>query len=210
MIQIDVFSDMVCPWCRIGKKNLQDALAAWGPKDEVEIHFRAFELDSTLPAEGLPFQDAMIRKMGGNAASLKQMTDRVTQAGEAVGVTFRFDQVTRMPNTKLAHRLTALLPASEQEAMIDAIMNAYFEQGQDIAQLDILLGIAASLGHDPVHLREQLEQGKGSDKVTHDQTAARQIGVTGVPFFVFNNKYALSGAYPPAELIKVLEKVAAE
>lgn len=210
MIQIDVYSDMVCPWCRIGKKNLQDALAAWDHKGEVEIRFRAFQLDSTLPAEGLPFQDAMIKKMGGNTASLKQMTDRVTQAGEAVGVPFRFDQVTRMPNTQLAHRLTALLPASEQEAMIDAIMKAYFELGQDIAQLDILLSIAASCGHDPNPLREQLAQGHGTDKVTSDEQEARQIGVTGVPFFVFNQRYALSGAYPPAELIKILDKVAAE
>ncbi|MBP1153366.1 MULTISPECIES: DsbA family oxidoreductase [unclassified Paenibacillus] len=210
MIQIDVYSDMVCPWCRIGKKNLQDALAAWDHKDEVEIRFRAFQLDSTLPTEGLPFHDAMIKKMGGNAASLKQMTDRVSQAGEAVGVPFRFDQVTRMPNTQLAHRLVALLPASEQEAMVDAIMTAYFEQGQDIAQLDILLDIAATCGHDPNPLREKLAQGQGTDKVTSDEQEARQIGVTGVPFFVFNNRYALSGAYPPAELIKILEKVATE
>ncbi|MUG71895.1 MULTISPECIES: DsbA family oxidoreductase [Paenibacillus] len=208
-MQIDVYSDMVCPWCRIGKQNLKDALAAWSGGKEATIRVRSFQLDPSLPPEGLPFHDAMGKKMGG-PAGVAQVTERVTQAGAAVGVTFRFDRVTRMPSTLLAHRLVALLPEDRQAALVDGIMKAYFEDGQDIAQLEVLLAIAAAQGHAAETLRSRLEQGEGAERVNADQEEAARIGVTGVPFFVFDNKYALSGAYPAEQMIKVMEQIVSE
>ncbi|MEK8130644.1 DsbA family oxidoreductase [Paenibacillus filicis] len=208
-MQIDVYSDMVCPWCRIGKQNLMNALAAWSGKDEAVVTFRAYQLDPELPPEGKPFGESMVKKMGG-AAQVAQATAQVTQAGAAVGVTFRFDQVTRMPNTRLAHRVTALLPADRQEAWVGSVMKAYFEDGQDIARKDVLLELAAGLGEDAVELGKRLEQGEGEAEVKADLQGGARLGITGVPFFVFNNKYALSGAYPPDQMIKVLEQTAAD
>ncbi|MED4603205.1 DsbA family protein, partial [Paenibacillus validus] len=110
----------------------------------------------------------------------------------------------------LAHRLVALLPEDRQAALVDGIMKAYFEDGQDIAQLEVLLAIAAAQGHAPETLRSRLEQGEGAERVNADQEEAARIGVTGVPFFVFDNKYALSGAYPAEQMIKVMEQIVSE
>ncbi|WP_159881970.1 DsbA family oxidoreductase [Paenibacillus puerhi] len=208
-MQIDIYSDMVCPWCRIGKQNLMNALAAWKDGDQAVIRYRAYQLDPDLPPEGKPFREAMAKKMGG-VNQIAQVTAQVTQAGAAAGVLFRFEHVTRMPNTLLAHRLTALLALDKQGAWVDAVMKAYFEDGQDIALKEVLLGIAAELGEDPEALGERLDRGEGKLQVKTDQQEAARLGITGVPFFVFNNKYALSGAYPPEQIIKVLEQTAAE
>ena len=208
-MQIDVYSDMVCPWCYIGKKNLKDALAIWPGGAEAQIRFRSFQLDPTLPPEGLPFREALSAKMGPNA-DLTKMLEQVTKAGAAVRLALRFDQITRMPNTLLAHRLVALLPQHEQEQLVDAIMRAYFAEARDIAQLDVLLEIAQSLGHDATQLSARLDQGEGAEQVAEDTVTAQQIGVRGVPFFVLNNKVALSGAYPASEIVKALTKAAVE
>ncbi|SDD14614.1 Predicted dithiol-disulfide isomerase, DsbA family [Paenibacillus sp. UNCCL117] len=209
MIQIDIYSDMVCPWCRIGKSNLMKALAAWKDGDQATVSYRAYQLDPELPPEGKPFQEAMAKKMGG-VHQIAQATDQVTRAGAAAGVPFRFDRVTRMPNTKLAHRLTALLPSDKQGPWVDAVMKAYFEEGQDIALREVLLSLASELGEDAEALGRRLDLGEGETQVKDDQQQAARMGVTGVPFFVFNNKYALSGAYPPDQIVKVLEQTAAE
>jgi predicted DsbA family dithiol-disulfide isomerase len=273
-ITIEVFSDLVCPWCRIGKKHLDDALAAWtggqeepgiqlvgsgeacGAGDEacgvdgvttggsvsgsaggasgasgagsagsaeaetavnagtaanadVHIVYRAFQLDPSTPVEGAPFRESLAAKFGGMAV-VDQMTGRVTEAGAASGITFRFDRIEKSPNTILGHRLIALAPAEKREALVDAYFRAHFEEGEDIGELDRLIAIAEGLGLDGADLRSRLAAGDGTADVQADFDRARRIGVTGVPFFVFGGKYAVSGAYPPAELIRILDKVADE
>ncbi len=258
-ITIEVFSDLVCPWCRIGKKHLDDALAAWngggqeeqgiqlvgsgeacGPGDEacgldggaggnggvgvvgeasgaeasavgdaVRVVYRAFQLDPSTPIEGAPFRESLAAKFGGMAV-VDQMTGRVTEAGAASGITFRFDRIAKSPNTVLGHRLIALAPADKREALVDAYFRAHFEDGEDIGELDRLIEIAEGIGLDGADLRARLAAGEGTDDVQADFDRARRIGVTGVPFFVFGGKYAVSGAYPPAELMRILDKVAEE
>lgn len=208
-MNIDVFSDMVCPWCRIGKKNMNDAIEAWeqATGETVTVSYHAFQLDPTLPPEGLPFNSAMEKKFGG-AAQLRPMLQRVTDAGAAVGVTFDFDNVGRMPNTVLAHRVTALLAEEGQAAWVEACMKAYFEDGKDIAQLDVLVELAREeLGVDADELRKLLEAGEGADSVVQDQQAAQNIGISGVPFFILDNKYALSGAYPAKQFLEAFQKI---
>ncbi|MFC5470321.1 DsbA family protein [Cohnella suwonensis] len=210
-MKIDVYSDMVCPWCRIGKKNMNDAIEAWsGQSDQsVEVSYHAYQLDPSLPVEGLPFDSVMEKKMGGKER-LRPMLQRVTDAGAAVGVTFNFDNVKRMPNTVLAHRITALLPQEDEEHWIEAVMKAYFEDGRDIARLDVLLEIAGELGLDPAEAKALLEKGEGLDAVERDQQSAQTIGITGVPFFIINNKFALSGAYPSAQFLEAFKKIGQE
>jgi len=208
-MKIDVYSDMVCPWCRIGKKNMNDAIDAWQEQtgQEVEVSYHAYQLDPSLPPEGLPFNSVMEKKMGG-AERLRPMLQRVTEAGANVGVTFHFDKVERMPNTVLAHRITALLPQEDEATWIEAVMKAYFEDGRDIAKLDVLLDIAAELGLDASEARKLLDNGEGQEDVEKDIAAAQGIGITGVPFFIIDNKYALSGAYPSAQFLEAFKKIA--
>jgi predicted DsbA family dithiol-disulfide isomerase len=210
-MKIDVYSDMVCPWCRIGKKNMSDAIETWLEQtgQTVEVSYHAYQLDPTLPPEGLPFNSVMEKKMGG-AERLRPMMQRITDAGAAIGVTFNFDKVERMPNTVLAHRITALLPEEDEVYWIDAVMKAYFEDGRDIAKLDVLLEIAAELGLDAEEAKRLLDDGEGLDTVEQDMESAKAIGITGVPFFIINNKYALSGAYPSAQFLEAFKKISQE
>jgi predicted DsbA family dithiol-disulfide isomerase len=207
-MRIDVFSDMVCPWCRIGEKNMSDAINAWAQEtgETVPVTYRAFQLDPTLPPEGKPFRKAMEDKMGG-ADRLTPMLQRVTDAGADIGVTFHFDKVTQMPNTLLAHRITALLPAERQPDWVHTVMAAYFEDGVNIAELEILLGLASGIGLDAEAIRTQLDAGEGASKVEHDFETARGMGISGVPFFIVNGKYALSGAYPSAQFLAAFRKI---
>jgi len=210
-MKIDVYSDMVCPWCRIGKKNMSDAIEVWNEQtgQSIEVSYHAYLLDPTLPPEGLSFNSAMEKKMGG-AERLRPMLQRVTDAGAAVGVTFHFDNVERMPNTVLAHRVTALLPQEDEVHWLDAVMKAYFEDGRDIAKLDVLMDIAAELGLDAAEARRLLEAGEGLEAVQQDLATAKGMGISGVPFFVIDNKYALSGAYPSAQFLEAFKKISQE
>src|SRR5690606_2936503 len=128
-MKIDVFQDTVCPWCRIGKAYLQQALADWDPEQErVEINYRTFFLDPNVPVEGRPFREHMLAK-GGGRIPLERFFAGPRQAGAAAGLKFNFEQIEVAPNTMLSHRLIALAPAGKKEAMIDAIFTAYFEEG---------------------------------------------------------------------------------
>ncbi|BBH23798.1 DSBA oxidoreductase [Paenibacillus baekrokdamisoli] len=208
-MHIDLYSDVVCPWCRIGKQNLFRALKQWEAKggEPVTITYKAYQLDPNLPEEGRSFDEVMQKKMGG-AETLQRMLEHVTKSGAAVGVTFRFDRVTRMPNTRLAHRFIALVPEESKTAAVDSLFRATFEEGRDVAQLSEVLAVAIELGLDEADIRTRLLAGEGSESVDADIEQAHKIGVTGVPYFVFNNKYALSGAYPADELIGLMERVA--
>lgn len=210
-MNIDIYSDIACPWCRIGKKNLFDALAQWQApgQESVNITYRAFQLDPHVPEQGEDFAAAMQRKMG-SGANMERATSQVAKAGEAVGLEFRFDLVQKMPNTKLAHRLIAIAPEARRGELVDALFAAYFQQGLDVSSLPVLLELAAGIGLDAAALAEQLQAGRGTAEVDADLATASRIGVSGVPFFVFNNKFALSGAYPAAEFVKLLDKVATE
>ena len=208
-MQIRIYSDMVCPWCRIGAKNLSDAIREWGDRtgEEVTVSHHAFLLDPSLPPEGLPYKESMAAKFGG-MERIEPMLERVREAGAAVGVTFRWDRVTRMPNTVLAHRVTALLPEERRAEWVEAVMTAYFEYGRDIAKQEVLLELAGDLGCDAGSLALELKEGKGAAEVQEDLDQAQRMGITGVPFFVINNKFGLSGAYPAAEFVRAFEKIA--
>ncbi|MFS0725763.1 DsbA family oxidoreductase [Paenibacillus sp. 1P07SE] len=148
-MHIDIYQDFVCPWCRIGKKNLTDALEQWQPSydGEVTANYRAFQLNPELPPEGADFQEVMAPKLGG-VANIAQATGQVTKAGEAAGLTFRFDRITRMPNTRLAHQLAAIAPRDRQTALVDALYQAYFQEGQDLSDRAVLSAVLTQAGLD--------------------------------------------------------------
>ncbi|GFN32751.1 DsbA family oxidoreductase [Paenibacillus xylaniclasticus] len=208
-MHIELFSDFVCPWCRIGIHNLFAALEDWSADNggrKPSITYRAFMLNPDTPEEGVPFKQWAAYLTGG-PEQMKRVTDQVTDAAAAVGLTMRFDRIRSYPNTRLAHRLLALTPNEHRTALTNALFQAYFEDGQDIGQLDVLESIAASLPLNEQTLAEQLAQGEGEHAVAWDLQRADRIGVTGIPYFVFESKFALCGAYPKAEFAALLGRM---
>ncbi len=203
-MHIDVYHDLACPWCRIGKRQLALALEQWsGPS--ISVRYRAFLLNPNLPPEGAEFQPYMLQK-GGGRIPLEQFFAGPRAAGATVGLTFNFEQIATAPQTLLAHRMIALTPQAQQGALIDAIYSAYFEHGHDIGSLPALLTIAAEQGLDTLRLEQQLRADGGLEQVRAEVDHAYQLGISGVPFFVAAERYGLSGAQPPAVLRQLFER----
>jgi predicted DsbA family dithiol-disulfide isomerase len=202
---IDVYQDTICPWCRIGKANLLNALAKWEGAESVTLRWHAFQLDPTTPAEGRDFETEMVEKMGG-PERLKQIFAQVTQAGAASGIHFDFDKVTRTPNTLLSHQLISLAPDAMKLKLIDAIYQAYFEDGRDIGSLDVLIAIAEEVKLDGVKLREQLEANAALKAVKDDLATAQGYGIRGVPYFIMDSKLAVSGAQAAEGFLSALKQ----
>ncbi len=205
---IDVFQDTVCPWCRIGKKHLSDAISKWDG-EPVTIRYRTFFLDPFLPKEGKPFREHMEATKGGPQI-VSQMIQHVTNAGKASGVHFNFDMVAFMPNTRVSHTLIKLAPDHLASDLVESIYRAYFEEGLDIGSIDVLVSIGTSHGLDPDRLRQQLESDTMQKEIEEDLELARQLEITGVPFFVIDNQLALSGAHPVETFLKAFRKVASD
>lgn len=204
-MRIDVYHDTACPWCRIGKAHLKQALEQWdGPP--VAVHYHTFFLNPAIPAEGHNFREYMTAK-GGGRVPMEGWFARPREMGAQVGLTFNFERITMAPNTLLSHRLIALAPEAVREGVIDAVYAAYFEHGQDIGDVGVLVEIGAAHGMDPAALRAGLAGDAGAAAVLADAARGQQLGVTGVPFFVLENKYALSGAQPPAMILQVMHQV---
>jgi len=207
-MNIDIFSDTVCPWCRIGKRHLELALAEWHG-EPVTVRYRSFFLDPTIPPEGEDFRAHMTAKGGGRMMP-EDFFAMPRQRGQAVGLTFNFEAIGKAPNTMLAHRLVYLTPETERGAMLDALYAAYFEFGRDIGDRNVLAAIAGEQGQDAAAVRAALAGDAGEAQVLADVAFARQAGISSVPFFVFNDKYALSGAQPVEVMGRVLAQVAGE
>ncbi len=205
-MQIDLFHDTACPWCRIGKRHLQLALAQWDG-EPVQVRYRTFFLNERIPAAGEDFKPYMTAKAGGRVP-LEQMFAGPSQAGERVGLRFDFEAISRAPNTLLSHRLIALTPDSHKEAVIDAIYAAYFEQGRDIGDLAVLVDIAGAAGLDQDSMRTLLQSDAAQEQALADARWAQQAGISGVPYFIVDNKYAWNGAQPPEAILQMLRQIA--
>ena len=203
-MHVDVFHDTACPWCRIGKRYLDEALARWaGPTPTVR--WRPFLLAPDIPPAGLPFRDYMGVRKGGTEG-LDPLFALVTRAGAAAGLTFRFDQVEVAPNTLLSHVLIALAPAERQSAVVDGIERAYFEEGRNIGELAMLTDVAAAAGLDPAAIADGLR----SEAARAEADEARRFGIRGVPLFLVDGAVALSGAQPTAALLRAFDQASAQ
>lgn len=202
---IEIFHDTACPWCRIGKRHLALALQDW-QGEPLTVQYRTFFLNESIPAEGYEFRSYMHAKGGGQVA-LETFFDGPRRAGAAVGVVFNFERIAFAPNTLLSHQLIALTPADQKETIIDALYAAYFEHGQDIGNIDTLVTLAKANGLDEASMRAQLLSNTMRNQVIQEARRAQQIGVTGVPFFLFNSRYGISGAQPPQTLRQIMEYV---
>jgi predicted DsbA family dithiol-disulfide isomerase len=207
-ISVDVVSDVVCPWCFVGKRNLASALAQWDGGD-VEVRWRPYQLDPTIPPGGMDRAEYMARKFGPDRA--KNAHERLTQIGQAAGLDFAFDAIKRSPNTLDAHRLIRWAAETDkQAALVERLFNLYFVEGQDIGDRDVLAKAASELGLDAQEIRARLETDADVKTVQDEIASAARMGVSGVPFFIIDGKYGLSGAQPPEAILSALRKVAEE
>jgi predicted DsbA family dithiol-disulfide isomerase len=197
-LTIDVVSDVVCPWCYLGEKRLELALA--DEVEPVELRWRPFQLDATIPEGGLDRTEYMERKFG-KSGRLQAAHDNLTRLGAEVGIPFAFDHIRRAPNTLDAHRLIRWAAgAGAQREVVDRLFRAYFVDGKDIGDPAVLTEIAETCGLDANLVASLLAGDSDRDAVRREIAEAQKVGVTGVPFFIFGGKLAVSGAQDVATL----------
>jgi predicted DsbA family dithiol-disulfide isomerase len=206
-IAIDVISDVVCPWCYVGKKRLEAALNML-PEQSFAIFWRPFQLDPTIPKEGMPRKTYLERKFG-SPERLAQIHAPLIEIGKAEGIAFAFDKITRSPNTLDAHRLIRWArEAGKQNEMVNRLFALYFTEGADIGKREVLIKAATDVGLDGPLVTQLLATGADLDPVIAEINAAAKMGITGVPTFIFASRFAVSGAHPAETIKKAIEQSA--
>lgn len=203
-MRIDIFSDTICPWCFIGKRRLERALAE-RPQPGLTIRWRAFQLNPDMPAAGMDRQQYLATKFGG-ADNAERVYATVRQAGEQEDIPFAFDRIARTPNTLRSHQLlTFAATQGDQDPVVERLFNAYFLEGQDIGDIEVLVQAAADAGLDTAAARDYLENDRGLAEAFGEDRQAREAGIQGVPTFIVNGRYALSGAQEPEVLFQLFD-----
>jgi predicted DsbA family dithiol-disulfide isomerase len=205
-IEIDVVSDVICPWCFLGKRRLDKAI---GLLDDikVDVNWRPFFLDPTIPREGIGRKAYMEGKFG--AERLKTIHDPLIAAGKEDGVPYQFDKITRTPNTVDAHRLIRWShPGGKQSDVAERLFMAYWNGGFDVGDVTVLIKIAGDAGLDVADVSKKLEDGTDIDAVTAEVDHAARMGVNGVPCFILGRKQGLMGAQPPEALADAIRALA--
>jgi predicted DsbA family dithiol-disulfide isomerase len=196
-LTVEVISDVICPWCYIGKKRLEKAIAAYGDKQKVLVRWLAFQLNPTMPKEGISRKEYRIRKFGSWERSL-ELDAKVVAVGESEGIHFAFDRIERTPNTVDAHRLIWLADQQGcQDAVMEALFRAYFIEGRDISNRQTLIDVVAEAGLERQLAASMLNSEEGMDVIKEADELSRRHRVDGVPFFVVNNEITLTGAQQP-------------
>ncbi len=212
-LRIDIWSDIACPWCYVGKRHLEQALARFPHKDDVAIVWRAFELDPSAPKirdASQSYAERLAGKYGTTPAQAQGMIDRMVDTAARDGLEFRFDRI-RPGNTFDAHRLLHLAhERGKQDALKERMLRAYMTEGQAIGDRDVLAGLAREVGLDEQDVRDVLAGDRYASEVRKDEAMARELGINGVPFFVLADRFGVSGAQPAEVLLGALERAWAE
>jgi len=205
-LSIDIISDVVCPWCFIGKRRLEAALELYRGRPgaaEPKVTWHPFQLNPDMPPEGVDRDEYVKRKFGADRAG--QVYGRITAVGKQVGIPFDFTKLTRQPNTLTLHSLIALaIDSGQQDATVEALFRAFFLEGRDLASKDVLVEIAVGAGLDEDDAKAFLSSENARAHIDAEDKQARKIGVEGVPFFIFNKRIAVSGAQEPEVLLEAM------
>jgi predicted DsbA family dithiol-disulfide isomerase len=202
MIYVDIVSDTICPWCYIGKRRFERALDLSG-RNDIAISWRPFQLNPDMPPEGMTRDDYVRAKFGGGDRP-RQIYQAIAESGREAGIEFQFSRIRRTPNTVLSHRLIYWSAKQErQDEVVAELFKAYFEEGLDIGDLDMLIECAGRAGLDRELARHFLLSEEGRQEVVASDVYARRLGINGVPCFIVNRKYAVSGAQPPSAFVEV-------
>jgi predicted DsbA family dithiol-disulfide isomerase len=208
-MHVEIWSDVVCPWCYVGTRRFAAAVDRFGI--EVEVAYRAFELDPSVPADGMDLSDYLARKFGG-AGALDHVRDRLAHAGREAGIDFRWDGKRRV-NTFDAHRLAAWVEGDEggaatRSALEQQLFRAYFTENLDIADHGVLARVAGDVGLDGPRAAEALAMGAGADQVRAEEARAVELGISAVPTFVIEGRWAIPGAQDVDTFVQVLQRAA--
>lgn len=200
---IDIVSDAICPWCYIGKRRLEKALAM-APQPDLQIGWRPFQLNPDMPPEGMDRKEYLRLKFGDSAGGNRYQA--VEEAGRGEGIPFAFERIKRTPNTIAAHRLIRFAQREgRQEEAVETLFRAYFTEGANIGEVETLAGLAPSMQLDPARVRAFLESDEDVETIRAEDKFARQIGIQGVPCFIIDRKFAVSGAQPPEAFLEIFE-----
>jgi len=207
MTRLEIVSDVVCPWCYLGAANLLKGLADRDRPTPFAIRWRPFQLDPTLPPEGIDRTDYLSRKFG-DPAAIDAAHARIAEMGRAVGLDYRFDLIRRSPNSLDAHRVIHWAePEGLQTRTAMALFARYFEQGEDVSDPAVLVSAAEEAGMDGAAVARLLDGEADRAEVAAEVRAAAERGVTGVPTFFVGGRYAVSGAQPPDLWVRVADEI---
>jgi predicted DsbA family dithiol-disulfide isomerase len=207
-MKIDVISDTICPWCFIGKRRLDRALAS-RPDLDIKVYWRPFQLDPALPVGGVDRKAYLQRKFGDTPQS-RLMSAALRDAGEREGIVFNFNAIAKTPNSLDSHRLIRWASSTgQQNAVVEKLFLAYFCEGRDIGDRAVLASIAGECGMDSELVLSLLESDADLERVAAEDSLARKIGIEGVPTFFFAGRYLLSGAEETSTLLTVIDRLAA-
>lgn len=206
MVTLDIISDPICPWCYIGKARLDRAIAETG-QDPFDVSWRIFQLNPTMPPEGMDRREYLEAKFGG-AAGAERVYSRVRQTAAETGLELDFDGIKRTPNTFDAHRLIRWAKATgNQTAVVQQLFHRYFESGEDISERETLLDVAVAAGMERAVVARLLDGDADRDALNAEEEDARKMGVSGVPCFIIGGRYVLSGAQDVATWKKVITEI---
>ena len=210
-MQVEIWSDVVCPWCYLGKRRFEQALASFEHRDDVQVTYRSFELDPSLPKGVIsPTVELLASKYGMTERQAEQAQRQMEQRAAGDGLVFKMEGLLS-GNTRDAHRLLQLAKARQrQPELLERLHSAYFTEQTSIFDHDSLTTLAVQAGLDEDEVRAVLASEEYSAEVDVEEAAARDLGVTGVPFYVIDRRYGISGAQPADTIIEVLEKAWAE
>ena len=208
-VRIDVVSDVVCPWCFIGKRRLEKALAL-ASDVPVEVHWRPYFLNDWIPPEGIAREQYLTTKFG-SPERYNGIAQRVRAAAAAEGLDYAMDRISRQPNTRDAHRLIRWADGiGKAAAMKQRLMDLYFTEGADLSNEAVLVQAAADIGLDPEDIRTALDSDKDVAEIDAEVEAAKEAGIQGVPCFLLDGKYAISGAQEPEALAEAIQQISAQ
>jgi predicted DsbA family dithiol-disulfide isomerase len=209
-IKIDIVSDVVCPWCYIGKRRLEKALAQVADQVDVELEYHPFELNPDTPAEGRNQKEYLTKKFGSEAKYM-QIANHVTEVAAQEGLAFDFTKQTISPNTRDSHRLIWFAKKYDKQIeMKEALMKAYFIDGIDLTKSKNLIAIASNTGLNGEETKNFLNSSDGLLEVTNEEMQNTQRGIRGVPFYIINNQYGISGAQPSEVFAKAFLEISSE
>lgn len=206
-MQVEIWSDIVCPWCYLGKRRFEQALDASGHRDDVEVVYRSFELDPSAPTDvTTPYVDVLASKYGMTAQQVTEAQRQMEQRAAQDGLTFRMDGL-RRGNTRDAHRLVQLAKVSGRQAeVVERLHRAHFTEQDSVFDHDALTRLAVDAGLDRGEVEKVLATDEFDPEVSADEKTAASLGVTGVPFFVIDRRYAISGAQPAEAIASALQQ----
>jgi predicted DsbA family dithiol-disulfide isomerase len=207
MMQIDIYSDIVCPWCYVGKRRIERALTSLG--GDLHVTWRPFQLNPTMPLDGMD-RTAYLKAKFGSLENFGRMKEQLLAAGEEEKIPFAFDKIQHTPNTFAAHRLVwYAAQRGKQDEVVEVLFRMYFLEGKNIGDVKVLTHIAVEAGLDRKETEHFLASDNGTVEVKGEEAVGHRLGIRGVPYFVFNGRTSLSGAQPPDIIVSAIQQALA-